>query len=83
MKFDLAGEVKRDAPRAYRKPSVFDHPRIAEWLETLVQMRASGTPVTLEYMAAKLTKGARMEKIIGPRDSIKAPNLRRHLAERG
>lgn len=69
-------------PSAHKKPSILEHPRIAEWLAKLLEMRGAGRPVTNQYIANVLTRGALAEGILAPGESVKVSNVGRHLRER-
>jgi hypothetical protein len=82
--FDLAAELKADPPASrYGRSSPFNHPRVNEWLDQLLGLKAQGLPVTIPYMAAKLTKACRAEELIRPDAKISASALQKYLARRG
>lgn len=77
-KFDLQAELKAHPPKSPGPATALDHPRVAEWLEALLALRAK-TPITFGYIADKLTKGARMEGIIPPTAVISDYAVRRRV----
>lgn len=61
---------------------MFERPRIREWLGTFIALRKAGRRVSSAYIAAKLTKGGRLEGVLAPDETITESNVRRYLWER-
>jgi len=76
--FDLEAELTADPPKRGYRESILKHPRIAEWLDRLLEMREGGAHITNRYIASKLTKGARLERIIGPDETISESLIQWH-----
>lgn len=66
-----------DSPPTYKRPSVFDHPRVQAWLGVWVNQDPRPS---LAWMCAQIRRGAKLEKLkIAP---VTPSNLYRYLHER-
>ena len=77
--FDLAEELKANPPGRRGYASVFDHPRIQEWITELIRRKVAGDPISNLYIADILTRGAKAE---GLDLTFTASNVTRYIRER-
>ena len=77
-RFDPIAALKASPPSArLKKGSVFDHPRIREWLRAWIQ---SGEGVSYPWMVEQIQAGAKLEGI-ELRIPVTASNLHRYVRE--